>query len=70
MTLAEILEFLEAVGGFIISTLQAILEFLVMIPQWIAMLGTAVAFIPGILLPFAMLGMFITILLLLMGRNS
>lgn len=70
MTLAEILEFLEAVGGFIISTLQAILEFLVMIPQWIAMLGTSVAFIPGILLPFAMLGMFITILLLLMGRNS
>lgn len=67
--MAEILKFLEAVGGFIISILQSILEFFIMIPQWIAMLTTSVAFIPGILLPFVMLGIFITLLLLIMGRN-
>lgn len=67
--MADILKLLESFGGFIVSVLKAILEFFIMIPQWISMLTTSVAFIPGILLPFVMLGIFITLLLLIMGRN-
>ena len=67
--LAEIVDFIGSIVGLVSSMVSSLLQFFVMIPQWLGMLGTSVALIPGILFPFAMLGIFITLLLLIMGRN-
>ncbi len=67
--MAEIVDILSSVIGVVASAVESVFRFFVMIPGWLGMLGSTVALLPGVLFPFCMFGIFVTLLLLIMGRN-
>lgn len=61
--------FLGALFKFIYSVFDGIIHFLLDIPTYIRFLSSAIAVLPGFLLPFATVGLFLPVILMLLNRK-
>lgn len=55
--------------GLLVNLVTAIADFMVMIPKYIAFLNVSTGYLPSVCLSFIMFGFFVSILLLIIGRN-
>lgn len=55
--------------NLLINIVNGILQFFMMLPQFIAYLETVFAYVPAPLVVFLMMGVLISVILLIVGRN-
>lgn len=67
--LSQIGNFLLMIVDLVIMSVKSIVQFFAMLPEWLAFLQGGILFIPGILAPFALLGILISVIFLIVGRN-
>lgn len=67
--LSQIGNFLLMIVDLVIMSVKSIVQFFTMLPEWLAFLHGGILFIPGILAPFALLGILISVIFLIVGRN-
>ena len=60
----NIWNFLSMVVNFVVMLVESLLKFVTMVPGWIMMLTTSVGYLPGIIAPMVLMGIFLTIILL------
>ena len=70
------LEFISQIVDFVLVALKMVLNFLrslvqivMMIPQWLGFIGDMIGMLPSVLVAFAMLGILISVMLFVAGRN-
>lgn len=68
--LLQIADFLKMVVNIVLMLLSSIVQFFAMLPSWITFLHTGVLLVPSILAPFILLGISLSVVLLIVGRNS
>lgn len=66
---AQIGEVLLAIVDLIVNVVTSLVKFFTMVPSWIAFLVTSVGYLPGIVVSFILVGVFISVILLIVGRN-
>lgn len=66
--LQSIVDFFAMIVDFVASIVDGILTFFMMIPSYVTFLTASVGFMPDILIPFIMLGVFISVLFIIIGR--
>lgn len=62
-------DFLSLVVNGMISVIRSFFTFLGMLPQWTTYLSAAASYAPSVLNTFIVAGIFISIILLIVGRN-
>lgn len=67
--LTQIGDSLSLVWNIFISLFFSVIKFISMIPEWLAFLHGSVLLLPGIFVPFIILGIGISVLFFIMGRN-
>lgn len=67
--LSQIGDFLLLIVNVVIMVVSSTLKFLLMIPQWLTFLHLGTAMLPGIIVPFVVAGISLTVVLLILGRN-
>ena len=67
--LSQIGDSLLLVWNIVKSLFFSVVKFISMIPDCLAFLHTSVFLLPGILVPFIILGITISVLFLVIGRN-
>lgn len=67
--LSQIGDFLLMAVDLVIMFIKSTVQFFMMLPEWLTFLQAGVLFIPGILAPFAILGVLISVIFLIVGRN-
>lgn len=60
---------LFTVFNLLINMVKGLLQFFSMIPQFLAYLETVFAYVPAPLVVFLMMGVLISVILLIVGRN-
>lgn len=65
----QIFDYFRLVIHFVINMITSLVKFIAMVPQWQAMLTTTYAFIPDVLLPFAMISIFLGLLYLILPNK-
>lgn len=68
--LSGIADTLTLIVELIIIVITSMVKFVMMIPQWLAFLTTSFLYIPGIILPFVMFALIVTIIFFLIGKQS
>lgn len=67
--LSQIGEYLEVFINVALMFFGSILQFFEMLPSWFIFYQASLSFLPGILVPFIILGMSVSIIFLIIGRN-
>lgn len=67
--LSQLGNFILTVVNFVVMFLTSTVNFLLMIPRWLTFLQLGTTALPGVIAPFALTGIFLTVILLIMGRN-
>lgn len=69
------LNFLKGIADAIVTIfdilfliIKSLLQFVMMIPTWLTFLTTAVGYVPGVILPFIMFGLSLSVILFLIGK--
>ena len=67
--LNSIVNFLISVIGFIIQTFKGLILFITSIPQYVNFITYTVGGLPDFLIPYALFGVALTIIAMLIGRK-
>lgn len=67
--LSNIADALFTVFNLLVNMIKGLIQFFMMIPQFIAYLTSVFAYVPAPLVVFLMLGVLISVVLLIVGRN-
>lgn len=67
--LNAIVSFITTIIGLIISTFEALISFVVNIPQYINFINISLSMLPSFLLPYAVFGVSITVIAMLISRE-
>lgn len=67
--LSQIVDFLRMVVGLLVNLVSAVADFMVMIPKYIAFINVSTGYLPSVCLSFILFGFFVSLLLLIIGRN-
>lgn len=67
--LGSIVTFIGALFQFIFSLFEGIIHFILDIPTYINFLSSAIAVLPGFLVPFATVGIFLPVMLMFLNRH-
>ena len=68
--LSGIMDFITMLGSTLIMLIKSTLDFFLMIPSFLAYLTTSVAVLPSFIVPFVVAGIFLSVILLIVGRGS
>lgn len=68
--LSQIGDFIGLIIDVIIMVVQSTVKFFELLPDWFIFLNTSVFLLPGILVPFVTLGIVVSVVLLIVGRNT
>lgn len=66
--LSSIADALLTVFDILFLIIKSLVQFIVMIPTWLVFLTTSVGYVPGVILPFIMFGISLSVILFLIGR--
>lgn len=67
--LSGIIDFITMLGSTLIMLIRSTLDFFLMIPSFISYLLTSIAVLPAFLVPFVVAGVFLSVILLIVGRG-
>lgn len=67
--LSGIMDFITMLGSTLIMLIRSTLDFFLMIPSFISYLLTSIAVLPAFLVPFVVAGVFLSVILLIVGRG-
>lgn len=65
----SILDFIVAIGNFLLNTILSLFSFIRSIPQYIDFLSTTIGVLPAWLLPFMVAGISLTVIAMLIRRS-
>lgn len=68
--LSQIVETIESVVGFLVNVIVSLVRFIAMIPTYTGYVSNLFQWLPIPFLSFAVLGLSITVILVLIGRNT
>lgn len=67
--LNQIIDIASTLIGLIVNVVDALLNFVILLPKYITFLTLSVGYLPSVFLSFILFGFFVCILLLFLGRN-
>ena len=67
--LTQLGDFILMVVNFVVMFLTSTVNFLLKIPRWLTFLQLGTTALPGIIAPFALTGIMLTAILLIIGRH-
>lgn len=67
-TLRSILDIVSSLIGLVINIITSLINFMTKIPQYSAFLITSINLLPAVIIPFALIGISIYIVLFVIGR--
>lgn len=65
----QVISFLSTIFDLLINVLTALVTLIVQIPRWVSFTTVLFAFLPSVLLSFAVFSVLISVILFLVGRN-
>ena len=65
----QVISFLSTIFDLLINVLTALVTLIVQIPRWVSFTTGLCAFLPSVLLSFAVFSVLISVILFLVGRN-
>lgn len=60
---------LSVLFSMVVSFIESFVRFLGMLPVWLSFLQTAVFYLPHLVAPFILAGIFLTVLFFILGRT-
>lgn len=67
--LQGVMDMFVSVIAVLVNIVKGLFEFVALLPDWLAFLHLSVGLLPSLLVSFIMFGIFISALLMIVGRN-
>lgn len=65
-----IADVLTMIVDLVIMVVKSIINFIILLPSWKAFLVSSFLYLPGIVLPFVMYGLILTVIFFIIGKQS
>ena len=57
-------------SDLVVMVVKSIVSFISLVPSWLSFLTSSLLYLPGIILPFVMFGLILTVIFFIIGKQS